>query len=257
MKTDYILFYFLQLVRKGWEWQNKDLNGSRLSRHGFSWLKLISVLLAGTYVVKCPAGMTDNKDIIDFVLSSLSITTALMFSIIVVVLDRARDSRFDSTTEKGQANEKHQWNHLYQFASLVSYAILWSLLVIVIMVSSMLFGHKVDLSIYEWCGFNRILCLNSWLLFIKCAFVAGVRFVMVYAIYNFFILFLYAVLSLFESICSELDIKKPNFDISEAKRSNPTKDLKREYGIYKVWLVKLLIALIVFMVMLYLSEKIK
>ena len=257
MKTDYILFYFLQLVRKGREWQNKDLNGSRLSRYGFSWLKAISVLLAGTYVVKCPAGMADNKDIIDFVLSSLSITTALMFSIIVVVLDRARDSRFDSTTEKGQANDKHQWNHLYQFASLVGYAILWSLLVIVIMVSSMLFGHKVDLSIYEWCGFDRILCLNSWLLFIKCAFVAGVRFVMVYAIYNFFILFLYAVLSLFESICSELDIKKPNFDISEAKRSNPTKDLKREYAVCKVWLVKLLIALIVFMVMLYVLEKIK
>lgn len=257
MKTDYILFYFLQLVRKGREWQNKDLNGSRLSRYGFSWLKAISVLLAGTYVVKCPAGMADNKDIIDFVLSSLSITTALMFSIIVVVLDRARDSRFDSTTEKGRANDKHQWNHLYQFASLVGYAILWSLLVIVIMVSSMLFGHKVDLSIYEWCGFDRILCLNSWLLFIKCAFVAGVRFVMVYAIYNFFILFLYAVLSLFESICSELDIKKPRFDISEAKRSNPTKDLKREYGVCKVWLVKLLIALIVFMVMLYVLEKIK
>ena len=257
MKTDYILFYFLQLVRKGREWQNKDLNGSRLSRYGFSWLKAISVLLAGTYVVKCPAGMADNKDIIDFVLSSLSITTALMFSIIVVVLDRARDSRFDCITEKGQANDIHQWNHLYQFASLVGYAILWSLLVIVIMVSSMLFGHKVDLSIYEWCGLDRILCLNSWLLFIKCAFVAGVRFVMVYAIYNFFILFLYAVLSLFESICSELDIKKPNFDISEAKRSNPTKDLKREYGVCKVWLVKLFIALIVFMVMLYVLEKIK
>lgn len=257
MKTDYILFYFLQLVKKGREWQNKDLNGSRLSRKGFSWFKVVSVLLAGTYVVKCPAGMADNKDIIDFVLSSLSITTALMFSIIVVVLDRARDSRFDSSTEKGQTNDIHQWNHLYQFASLVGYAILWSLLVIVIMVSSMLFGHKVDLSIYEWCGFDRILCLNSWLLFIKCAFVAGVRFVMVYAIYNFFILFLYAVLSLFESICSELDIKKPNFDISEAKRSNPTKDLKREYGVCKVWLVKLLIALIIFMVMLYVFEKIK
>lgn len=78
---------------------------------------------------------------------------------------------------------------------------------------------------------------------------------MVYAIYNFFILFLYAVLSLFESICSELDIKKPNFEIPEAMRSNPTKDLKREYGASNVWLVKLLIAVIVFMVILYVFEK--
>lgn len=256
MRFDYILFYFLQLVRKGKEWQNKDLNGTHLSKHGFSWLKAVSAVLAGAYVIKCPAGMSNNKDIIDFVLSSLSITTALMFSIIVVVLDRARESKFNSITERGQVNDKHQWNHLYQFASLVGYAILWSLLVIVIMVSSMLFGHKVDLSQYEWCGFERMLSLSSWILFVKCTFVASVRFVMVYAIYNFFILFLYAVLSLFESICSELDIKKPNFDIPKAMRSNPTKDLKREYGVSNVWLVKLLIAVIVFMVILYVFEEI-
>lgn len=177
-----------------------------------------------------------------------------MFSIIVVVLDRARDGRLDSTTEEGQVNDIHQWNHLYQFASLVGYAILWSLLVIVIMVSSMLFGHRVDLSQYEWCGWDNMLSISSWILFIQLAFVASVRFVMVYAIYNFFTLFLYAVLSLFESICSELDFKKPTSEISEARRSNPTKDLINEYGVYKVWLVKTLMAIIAFVAICYLLK---
>lgn len=230
MKTDFYLYYLLKLIQKGQEWQNKDLNGSKLSNHRFSWLQIGALILAALFVYLKPQGLYDNTNLVDFMLSSLSITTALLFSIIVVVLDRARSNTFNSQDEDGRKNDIHQWNHLYQFASVVGNAILWSLLVIIILISTMLYGHKVDLGEFTWCGWANMWQPQSLYLFVKYVFVSGVRFVLVYALFNFFILFLFALLSLFESICSELDIKRPHFDIPENRRNNVSAEFLLEYG---------------------------
>ena len=239
MNIDYILYYLLNLIRKGQEWQRKDLNGSDLDLK-YSSLKLGAACIAGIFVWKNPLGLYEQPGIADCMLSSLSITTALLFSIIVVVLDRARSTTFNSEDEEGQVNDIHQWNHLYQFASLVGNAILWSLLVIVILISTMLFGHKVDLGELTWCGWDKMWQLQSLYLFGKYAFVAGTRFVLIYALFNFFILFLFALLSLFESICSELDIKRPQNIIIAGRRESVSQAVNRSFGRYTKFFIKLL-----------------
>lgn len=249
MKTDYLLFYLFSLISKGKEWQNKDLNGSTLK--GVSWFKLASIILALAYVCLHPKGLEENKEIVDFILSSLSITTALLFSILVVVLDRARQSQFNGRSEKEQVNDIHQWNHLYKFASLTCNAILWSIVVIVILVCTMLYGHNVDLYDYKFCGFNNMLEFQHILLGAHFCFVVGIRFVMIYALFRFFVLFLYAVLSLYESICSELDIKQPENEIPQNRRDNVSDEIKTKYGSLKTWFVKLIALLLFLLSLLY------
>lgn len=214
MQTNYLLYYLLRLIGKGREWKNKDLNGQVTGR--FSLLQFVAFLVAILYVWKRPQGMANNKEVIDYILSSLSITTALLFSIIVVVLDRARQHKFNGTTENEQLNDIHQWNHLYQFSAITGNAILWSLLVIVLLICSMLFGHDYDLQDYQFVGFANLLNWGYFCNFMEYALVVGVRFVVVYGLFNFFILFLFSLLSLFESISSELDSKKPTVQISPA-----------------------------------------
>lgn len=214
MQTNYLLYYLLRLIAKGREWKNKDLNG-RVTGH-ISLLQFVTFLVAFLYVWKRPQGMANNKEVIDYILSSLSITTALLFSIIVVVLDRARQHKFNGATENELLNDIHQWNHLYQFSSITGNAILWSLLVIVLLICSMLFGHDYDLQDYQFVGFSNLLNWGYFCNFMQYALVVGVRFVVVYGLFNFFILFLFSLLSLFESISSELDSKKPTAQISPA-----------------------------------------
>lgn len=212
MQSNYLLYYLLRLINKGNEWKNKDLNGQVIGR--FSLLQVVAVILAGLYVWKQPSGMADKKEIIDFILSSLSITTALLFSIIVVVLDRVRQHKFDGRTEPEMLNDIHQWNHLYQFAAITGNAILWSLLVIVLLICSMLFGHNFNLQDYAFVGWSNVMkfvYIHNFLIYV---FVAGVRFIIVYGLFNFFILFLFALVSLFESITSELDSKQPKTQVS-------------------------------------------
>lgn len=245
MKTNYILYFLIRLVKKGKEWQNKDLNGNELGTFGISWLQIGALLLAGLYVFKCPLGLSGNDSIIDFILSSLSITTALLFSIIVVVLDRARQSKFEGKSEKEQLNDIHQWNHMYQFASLTGNAILWSLLVIVILISTMIYGHEVDLSQYNFCGKDHIFEKKSFFLFIQYVFVASIRFVLIYGLFNFFVLFLFALLSLFETICSELDIKKPRNSVNPVLSNSVDNEIKKLITPKELFLLKLF-ALIIF-----------
>lgn len=214
MQINYLLYYLLRLIIKGQEWKNKDLNGQVTGR--FSLLQFAALCIACLYVWKRPQGMANNKEIIDYILSSLSITTALLFSIIVVVLDRARQHKFEGRTDKEKINNIHQWNHLYQFSSITGNAILWSLLVIVLLICSMLFGHDFNLSDYTFVGISNVLNVEYICNFAEFGLVVAVRFFIVFGLFNFFILFLFSLLSLFESISSELDCKKPNVEISPA-----------------------------------------
>lgn len=248
MKTDYLLFYLFSLVKKSREWQNKDLNGSTL--RGISWFKVISVVLSIAFIYMHPRGLTDHKEIVDFILSSLSITTALLFSVLVVAMDRARFSEFTGNTEREQVNGIHQWNHLYKFSSLTCNAIVWSLVVIIILVCSVLFGKNVDLSNYYFCGYNSIFELQHIKSGCVFCFVAGIRFILIYALFRFFALFFYAVLSLFESICSELDMKDPKNEVPENRRANVSDEIKQHFGAFKTRFVKF-IALLFFILFLF------
>lgn len=253
MQINYILYYLIRLVNKGKEWKNKDLNGKETGR--FHILQVLSLILAALYVWKRPEGMSENKELIDYILSSLSITTALLFSIIVVVLDRARQHKFEGTTEKEKLNDIHQWNHLYQFASITGNAILWSLLVVVLLICSMLFGHDYNLSNYEFVGWSELKsweCIKNFLVY---ALVIGVRFVIVYGLFNFFVLFLFSLLSLFESIISELDVKKPQVQISSEMMGTVELELNKLISPCRRRSLFILCILVLVVAIMYLFDK--
>lgn len=250
MQTNYLLFYLLRLIAKGREWKNKDLNGQVTGR--FSLLQFVAFVVAILYVWKRPQGMANNKEVIDYILSSLSITTALLFSIIVVVLDRARQHKFNGTTENEQLNDIHQWNHLYQFSAITGNAILWALLVIVLLICAMLFGHDYDLQNYQFVGFNNLLNREYIYNFMEYALVVGVRFVVVYGLFNFFILFLFSLLSLFESISSELDSKKPTTQLSPVLMGSVENELDSLIKPFKRKLLLLLCVVLFCIAVMYL-----
>ena len=84
MKTNYLIYYVLKLITKGQEWQYKNLNGKGdRPKLYFTQLQLIALLISILFVYTKPKGL--SNEMINYVLSSLSIMTALFLSLIIII----------------------------------------------------------------------------------------------------------------------------------------------------------------------------
>lgn len=211
MNTSNLLFYILNLISEGqkWQYQNATCTNTKPKLY-FTTLQWIAILLASIFVLTNHSGL--STDIIDFLLSSLSIMTGLFLALIVIVYDKFKELDFNVETDEDKINKLKSWNYLRQFNALTSYSIFIALIVISILIGSLLYGYQINISsIHLAKSFNEI----DGCLTIKIAIVVIVRFCMTYFLLDFFILTIYAISSLFQFINIEMLSKKPPYKLNK------------------------------------------
>ncbi len=203
MKSNYLLYYIIHLVKEGHRWQYQNLNGSGTPPLlWFSFLQLVAILIAVVFLLVQPDGLL-HTNVIDYVLSSLSILTGIYLSLIVFIYDRYKALKFD---EMNDTKHIRTWNFYSQLNSLTSYSILIAILVIMILMGALLFGEKTNIFNYEFT--SHITCV-SIALFLKLTLIVLIRVSFVYFLFDFFILCLYIVSGIFQFVSSDMSDAEP------------------------------------------------
>lgn len=175
---------------------------------------------------------------------------ALFLSLIIVVFDKSKQKRIiksksgeDVSSEESEVSvtDLHLWNFFYQFNALTSYAILLSIFVIILILITLIFDIKVDLSQYyivpynQWNKNNIFTALNLTLILL-------IRFCIVYFLIDFFIICFYAICHMYQYI--RLDFLKRRPGIQIYNEENISETFKREYGL-NISTIKGIIAVVI------------
>ena len=179
MKSNYLLYYIIHLINNGHKWQYQNLNGS--GKPPVLWLsslQIIALIIAITFLFVQPDGLL-HENIIDYVLSSLSILTGIYLSLIVFIYDRYKVINFN---EMSDTKKIRTWNFYSQLFSLTSYSIILAILVIVILISALLFGVRTNIFNYE---FTSHITFVSFVLFLKISLIVLIRVAFIYFLFDF------------------------------------------------------------------------
>lgn len=225
MGLENLLYYILNLIDEGhkWQYQNATCTNKR-PRYYFTTLQWGALGLAFLFVITKPSGL--NNDIVDYLLSSLSIMTGFFLALVVIVYEKYMGMEFKTTDSEEQIKKYKLWNYLQQFIVLTSYAILISIVVIAILIGSLLFGHETHFS-------NYVLVSNlkdvDWLLTIRLMVIVLVRFLLIYFLLDFFILTIYAISSLFQFVNAKMNEKRPSSPLDGVRVLTDKETLEREH----------------------------
>lgn len=226
MKTNYLIYYVLRLITKGQEWQYKNLNGNgNKPKLYFTQLQWVALFISILFLYTKPKGL--SSEMINYVLSSLSVMTALFLSLIIIIFDKFNNFNFNGEDDEEKIHKFHMWNFFYQFNAITSYAILISTTVIILLVFTLMFGKETDVSQYIFVSF-KLITLESIVIFFKLSFVYLIRLAIVYFLLDFFILCVYAISSIFQYVSNEFIKERPNIKINREESIRNT--MQKEYG---------------------------
>lgn len=245
MGVSNLLYYIFNLIKKGQEWQYQ--NATRTNhppKFYFATFQWIALFLSIIFVLTKPSGL--NNEIINCLLSSLSIMTGLFLALIVIVYDKFKDLDFNAKDDDEKIEKTKSWNYLCQFNSLTSYAILLSLIVIFILICSLLFGHPTVLSKIH---FVKVISQINWILTMQVIFVILIRLLTVYFLLDFFVITIYAISSLFQFINIEMLSQKTPYEITKNKILTDKQTLHKKFPVLSyaatmfIWLTLIAIAI--------------
>lgn len=173
--------------------------------------------------------------------------TGLFLALIVIVYDKFKEIVFDAETDDNKIKQLKSWNYLRQFNALTLYAIFIALIVILILIGSLLYGRSIDLSeVSIATSLNKIdFCLS-----IKVIIIILLRISTIYFLFDFFILTVYAVSSLFQFVNNEMLSIKPPYTINEKKVVSDIQILKKEYPIH-FSITKIILGLLIIGIFMY------
>jgi len=195
--------YLKTLVQDGHMWQYTYLNG-KAKKPGFyftkvQWLILL-VSLSSTPFLK--NGF--NKDFIQYTLTALSIFVGLFLTLILTAFDKFKQLELPAhPTTEDKRYLKTRKNFFKQFTSLTAYAIVLSLLCIVLLGFIALTETKFNDSILRY-SFAPPTKESIWL-FCKVGFKTLYNTVLLYFLWDFLVLVLYAVTSIHSFMRVEFD----------------------------------------------------
>lgn len=225
MGLENLLYYILNLIVEGHKWQYQNATcTNKPPRFYFTALQWVALGLALMFIITKPSGL--NNEIVDFLLSSLSIMTGFFLALVVVVYEKHMGMEFHANDEDGRVKEYKLWNYLRQFSVLTSYAILISIVVITILIGSLLFGHETHFSDYTLATSIKDVDL---LLTIRLIVIVIVRFLLIYFLLDFFILTVYAITSLFQFVNVKMNDKQPANPLENVKVQTDKQTLKSKY----------------------------
>lgn len=235
MNGNFLIYYVFKLIKDGHEWQYKNLNGKGdKPKLYFSFLQIVALCLSLLFCISVPQGLT--TDATDQILTCLSIMVALFLSLIIVIFDKSKqiESLNPQRRKDGSFNETevsvtdlHLWNFFYQFNALTSYAILLSIIVIILILLTLIFNIEVDFSQYNIVPFSQW-NEKSFFTASNLIWVFLIRFCIVYFLIDFFIICFYAICHMYQYI--RLDFLKRRPDIQTYNEENIAETFKRECG---------------------------
>jgi hypothetical protein len=172
-------------------------NNSGYTEKNRLWQRLIFIDIAPLCLVIFPLSnnlITDNKDLLNYGLTVISIFAGLMFSLIVVIADKAKARKISiettaNTTDEESINAVNRYlNFASKTISQIAYTIIISLTLIGITLTSQLkVSHNILFTIPQNAMYILKICANTALLYLGVQF-----FVMIVAIiskmYSFLIL---------------------------------------------------------------------
>lgn len=211
-----LLYYLLRLVKSGHYWQYTNINGQGVKpKHWFSNIQLFIIALSLLCTLLNPLGF--NKDFIGYIITALSIFVGLFLSLIVVIYDKFRNTDFDieRCSNKQKLYLQQIWNFFSQFTGLTSYAILISILSIILLSISLISAVNVDIDEYYFLSYKEW-SLEAIILFLNLSMVFLYRMVTIYFIVDFLLLCTYAVSSIYSFIYLEYEKRKPEIRLNEA-----------------------------------------
>ena len=94
MNISNLLFYIINLIVEGQKWQYQNATcTNKMPRLYFTTLQWLAIIFAFIFVLTNHSGL--NVNIIDYLLSSLSIMTGLLLALVVIVYDKFKDLDFN------------------------------------------------------------------------------------------------------------------------------------------------------------------
>lgn len=225
MGLENLVYYILNLIVEGHKWQYQNATyTNKAPRYYFTALQWLALGLALVFVITKPSGL--NNEIVDYLLSSLSIMTGFFLALVVVVYEKHMGIESNGVIKDERIKEFKLWNYLRQFSVLTSYAILIAIVIIAILIGSLLFGHETHFSNY---GLASNLKDIDCLLTIRLSVIVLVRFLLIYFLFDFFILTIYAITSLFQFVNVKMNEKQPLNPLCGVRPLTDKETLKKEY----------------------------
>lgn len=205
-----IKYYLSILITDGHLWQRKDLNG--YEKRYYLFFSPIQLLIL-TFSVLCSILMYDgfDKDFISYIVTSLSIFVGLFFSIIISVFDKFSQTTLDSkiVTETERIVSIQRKLFAKQFTALISYAILLSLICIVLL-SLSLFTKYFNCDIkayYKLISIEKIRFIEMTQLLFKPFVTIIYRSTIIYFLLDFLLMVIYGLSSIYSFITLQYDKK--------------------------------------------------
>lgn len=134
-----------------------------------------------------------------------------------MIYDKFRNTDFDieRCSNKQKLYLQQIWNFFSQFTGLTSYAILISILSIILLSISLISAVNVDIGEYYFLSYKEW-SLEAIILFLNLSMVFLYRMVTIYFIVDFLLLCTYAVSSIYSFIYLEYEKRKPEIRLNEA-----------------------------------------
>lgn len=229
MRLPILLYYIYNLVSEGhkWQYQNATMTNKK-PKFPFSIPQCIALLITLAFVIFKKEGI--NTTTVDLLLSSLSILTGFLIAVSVIVYDKYKDLPNNLKSEVEKIDLFKSYNFLKQYYALSMYAIFLALVAILMLLLELLFGGNVDIGKFTMV---KSICEINWLITIVCIMVLAFRFILIYFIFDFFIITIYAICSLYSFV--DLQMNKSVSKVEQYKPRNAKTDYETFTAKYKIW----------------------
>lgn len=241
MRFPLLLYYIRRLIEEGHKWQYQNsTNSNAASRWSFSLLQYVALFIAGLFVNRNTGGFSETS--IDLLLSSLSIITGFLVAVSIIVFDKYRQLPKEAKTDVEKINLYKSHNFLIQYNALSMYAILLAFVCIIMLILCLLFGEEVDLKDFSFA--ERISEISMPETIMGCSIVLY-RFLLCYFIFDFFIITIYSICSLFSFIDTQMKLS----DLLKTYKPNNTltdwQTYRKNFSIFPVILISIILVLMI------------
>lgn len=241
MKLPLLLYYIRRLIEEGhkWQWQNST-NSNDASSWSFSFLQWVAIFISGIFVYQKTSGFSETS--IDLLLSSMSIITGFLVAVSIIVFDKFKQLPPLANTIDERINLYKSHYFLIQYNALSMYAILLAFVCIIMLILILLFGEDVDLECFSFAQKLTEISFSETL--IACSIVIY-RFLLCYFIFDFFIITIYSICSLFSffdarmKVSDTIDGYKPNNTLTDWQT------YKNKYSLFPLLLISIILVLMI------------
>lgn len=244
MRFPLLLYYIRRLIEEGHKWQYQNATNSNVaSWWPFSLLQCVAILIAGLFVYRKTGGFSETS--IDLLLSSLSIITGFLVAVSIIVFDKYKQLPQKANTDVEKINLYKSHNFLIQYNALSMYAILLAFVCIIMLILCLLFGENVDLKDFSFAESISEISIPETIT--GCSIVLY-RFLLCYFIFDFFIITIYSICSMFSFIDTQMKLP---YTIDSFKPHKPLTDCQTYRRKYRIWPVFWIFCMILFMLIGY------